>query len=272
MSASQHQPETTPPMQGHAAIVTGASLGIGRSTALALGRAGANVLVNYRSHEEAAEEVVQQIKEAGSQAVKMAADVSDQMAVESLVARAQQEFGRLDYAVSNAAYSDREPYYDNNMEGFRRTIDVTMWGAYYLLRAATQQMIKNDNGGRIVIVSSPLAFVPAPESMAYNMAKAALQQMTKTAAIEVAHFGIRVNAIQPGWIDTPGERKFASEKELEQGAKNIPLKRMGRPDEIAEGIMFLCNPRVEYMTGSTILMDGGITLPWWELKKTADPE
>jgi glucose 1-dehydrogenase len=99
--------------------------------------------------------------------------------------------------------------------------------------------------------------------MAYNMSKAALEHMGRTAAIELAPFRIRVNIIQPGWTDTPGERKFASDETLLAAGKNIPLGRLGTPEEIAEGVLFLCDPSHEYMTGATLLMDGGISLPWW---------
>ena len=259
-------------LQGQVAVVTGASLGIGRATALALGEAGAQVVVNYRSHPEQAEEVVEAIRAAGSQAIKVQADVADLGQVEDLVAVATTEFGKLDIAISNAAYSDRERFYEANMDGFRRTVDVTMWGAFHLLRAATQKMIQQGNGGVITLVSSPHAFIPAPRAMAYNMSKAALEHMARTAAIEVAEHRVRINMIQPGWIDTPGERKFASEETLEAAGKKIPLGRLGNPAEIAQGILFLCDPNHEYMTGATLLIDGGISLPWWASRGSAAPE
>lgn len=258
-------------MTGQVAVVTGASLGIGRATAIALGRAGAKVVVNYRSHEDQAAEVVRAIQEAGSQAIQFQADVSDFDAVESLVTAAVDQFGRLDIAISNAAYSDRELFYKAEMDGFRRTVDVTMWGAFYLLRTASQQMIRQNDGGAIVLVSSPHAFIPAPRAMAYNMSKAAIEHMARTAAIEVAEFGIRVNTIQPGWTDTPGERKFASETTLEKGGAKIPLGRLGTPEEMAEGILYLADPRQTYMTGATLLIDGGISLPWWANRGSAAP-
>src|SRR5262245_14430030 len=124
------------------AVVTGASLGIGRATALAFGREGAKVVVNYRSHPEPAEEAVQLIREAGSDAVAIQGDVADQQAVERLISQAVERFGKVDIAVSNAAYSDRDFFYQADMAGFRRTVDVTMWGAFHLLRAATVQMMK----------------------------------------------------------------------------------------------------------------------------------
>ena len=258
-------------LKGRVALVSGASLGIGRATAVALGRAGAQVVVNYRSNPDRADEVVQAIRDAGSRAIKIQADMADYDAVERMVSEAVAEFGKLDIAVSNAAYSDREPFYEANLSGFRRTVDVTMWGAFHLLRSATEQMIRQ-GGGVIVMVSSPHAFIPAPRAMAYNMSKAAVEHMARTAAIEVAQFKIRINTIQPGWIDTPGERKFASEETLQRAGAKIPAGRLGTPEEIAEGILFLCDPRHEYMTGATLLMDGGISLPWWAARGSAAPD
>lgn len=258
-------------LHGLASLVTGASLGIGRSTAIALGRAGAKVAVNYRSHAEHAEEVVQAIRDAGGEAIKLQGDVADLASVEKMVAETVAAFGALDIAVSNAAYSDRDVFYQADMAGFRRTVDVTMWGAFHLLRASAQQMIKQGQGGAICMVSSPHAYIPAPRAMAYNMSKAALEHMSKTAAIELAEFKIRVNIIQPGWTDTPGERKFASEETLERAGAKIPLGRLGNPDEMAEGILFLCDPRQSYMTGAALLIDGGISLPWWANRGSAAP-
>jgi glucose 1-dehydrogenase len=258
-------------LQGRVAVVTGASLGIGRATALALGKAGASVVVNYRSNADKAREVVQLIEESGSKAIAAPGDVADLKAVEDLVALAVKQFGQLDIAVSNAAYSDRDVFYEADMVGFRRTVDVTMWGAFHLMRAATQQMIRQGNGGAIVLVSSPHAFIPAPRAMAYNMSKAAIEHAARTAAIEVAQFKIRINIVQPGWTDTPGELKFASRETLDTAGAKIPLGRLGTPEEMADGILFLCDPKHSYMTGAALLIDGGISLPWWANRGSAAP-
>jgi glucose 1-dehydrogenase len=258
-------------MKGRVAVVTGASLGIGRAAAIALGRAGASVVVNYRSNADKAEETVQAIRDCGAQSIAVQGDVADQAAVENLVARAEREFGKVDIAVSNAAYSDRERFFEADMAGFRRTVDVTMWGAFYLMRAAAQQMIKQGHGGAIVLVSSPHAFIPAPRAMAYNMSKAAIEHAARTAAIEVAEYKIRINIIQPGWTDTPGELKFASRETLDTAGAKIPLGRLGTPEEMAEGILFLCDPKQEYLTGAALLIDGGISLPWWANRGSAAP-
>jgi glucose 1-dehydrogenase len=258
-------------LSGKVALVTGASLGIGRATALAMAKAGASVAVNYRSSDAQAEDLVQTILGNGGRAIKIRADVADLEAVQRMVAETVEAFGKLDIAVSNAAYSDRELYFEADMEGFRRTVDVTMWGAFHLLRASTQQMIRQEGGGAIVLVSSPHAFIPAPRAMAYNMSKAAIEHMARTAAIEVAEHRIRINLIQPGWTDTPGERKFASEETLEAAGAKIPLGRLGTPEEMAEGILFLCDPDQDYMTGACLLIDGGISLPWWANRGSAAP-
>lgn len=263
---------TSVDLKGHVALVTGASLGIGRATAVALGRAGASVAVNYRSHDEQAEEVVQAIRDAGGQAIKIQTDVADLEAVEAMVEKTVEQFGKLDIAVSNAAYSDRELFYEADMAGFRRTIDVTMWGAFNLLRSASRQMIAQASEGVVVLVSSPHAFIPAPRSMAYNMSKAALEHMSKTAAIELAPHRIRVNMIQPGWTDTPGERKFADEETLQRAGAKIPLGRLGTSEEMAEGILFLADPKNQYMTAANLLIDGGISLPWWAARGSAAPD
>src|SRR5205085_9590916 len=149
-----------------------ASLGIGRSTAVALARAGAAVGVNYRSHADQAQEVVDTTTSSGGKAIALQADAADYGAVAAMVSRTVDTFGRLDIAVSNAAYSDRDVFYAADLKGFRRTVDVTMWGAFHLMRTATLQMIKQGDGGAIVLVSSPHAFIPAPRAMAYNMSKA----------------------------------------------------------------------------------------------------
>jgi len=249
--------------EGKAALVTGASLGIGRAAAIELARQGADVAVNYRSSDSEAQEVAAEIESLGRRALLLKADVADQAAVEEMVAKTAETFGHLDLFVSNAAYSDRELMVDANMEGFRRTIDVTMWGAFYGVRASAQQMIKQGGGGSILIVGSPHAVIAIPSSMAYNMAKAAIDHMMRTAAIELVDHRIRVNGLHPGWIDTPGERKFFTEEQLEVGGKALPWGRLGRPEEIAKGIAFVLSDDADYMTGSVLSMEGGVSLPWW---------
>jgi glucose 1-dehydrogenase len=264
-------------LKGRAALVTGASKGIGLATAVALAEAGASVAFNFRSEPHEAAEAVARIERQGGRAILLAGDVADQQTVERLVAATVAAFGRLDIAVSNAAYSDRAPFLEADMAGFRRTVDVTMWGPLYLVRAAAGQMVSQPDPGRggrgsIVVVSSPHAYRPIPLSMAYNMSKAAIDQMARTAAIELVEHRIRVNIVTPGWIDTPGERKFFSEDDIRRAGAKLPWQRLGTPEEIARGVVFLCDPASDYITGSWLTIDGGITLPWWANKGSAVPE
>ena len=150
-------------------LVTGASLGIGRAIAVAIAEEGGNVAINYRSHTDQAEEVAKAVRTAGGKALICQADVSEQASVEEMVQKVVAEFGSLDGFVSNAVYSDRELMVDADMDGFKRTIDVSMWGAFFGLRAASKQMVKQGQGGSVVIVSSPHAHIPFPTAMAYNL-------------------------------------------------------------------------------------------------------
>ncbi len=257
--------------EGQVVLVTGSSQGIGRSAAIEFARRGANVVVNYHSNPTKAEEVLAEIEKLGAQGIAVKCDVSNYEAVEAMVAPGIERFGKLDIAVSNAVYSDREFFYEADLDGFRRTIDVTMWGAFHLLRAASRQMIAQKTPGAVTIVSSPHAFIPAPKAMAYNMSKAAIEHMAKTAAIELSDFKIRVNIVQPGWTDTPGERKFATDDILQEGGAKIPAGRLGTPEEMAEAIAYMSSPRNTYTTGATLLVDGGISLPWWGKTGRAAP-
>ncbi len=252
-------------LSGKRAIVSGASMGIGRGVAVELARAGAQVVVNYRSHPEDADRVVAECEAVGGKAVKIRADFGVQAEIEQLVEQSAEQMGGIDILVSNAVYSDRKLFLEGDLDEFRKTIDVSMWGAFYFLRAGCRKMVEAGQGGNVVVISSPHAHLAMPGSMAYNMAKAANDQMARTAACELARDRIRVNIIHPGWTDTPGERKFFTEETLQREAAKLPLGRLGRIDEIGRGVVFLCDPKSEYITGSTITIDGGIQLPWREM-------
>jgi glucose 1-dehydrogenase len=250
-------------LKGRNALVTGSSRGIGKGCAIEMARAGANVAINYFSHAGEAEAVAEEARSFGVKAIILQGDVSSRERVEGMVAETAAAFGSLDLFVSNAVYSDRQLMLEADLEGFKRTIDVGMWGAFFGMRAAAMQMVKQGNGGSIVIISSPHAVIPIPTAMAYNMAKAAIDHMARTAAIELAEHRIRVNIVHPGWIDTPGERKFFTEEQLAAGGAKLPWKRLGRPDEIGKSVAFISSSDADYMTGSTITVDGGVSLPWW---------
>lgn len=259
-----------PDLTGKVALVTGASSGIGRAIAIELGRAGADVAVNYGRQAAPAESAVAEIKKAGRKGLLVQADVSDQSAVEAMVERIVNELGGIDIFISSAVYSDREPFHTANMAGFRKTIEVSLFGAYYCLRACANRMIAQDRGGAIVIVSSPHAKIAFPNAMAYNIAKAGLDQMARTAATELLGHRIRVNVLHPGWTDTPGERKFFSEDTIKVAGQKLPSGRLATSEEIAHGALFLVDPRSEYVNGTTLEMEGGLSLPWWSNRDKGD--
>jgi glucose 1-dehydrogenase len=259
------------PLLGQTALVTGAARGIGAGIARALAKAGASVAVNDIREPL---ETIAECKDAGQNAIAAVADVSDQKLVEQMVDRVESELGPISILVSNAAYSDRELFYQANMQGFEKTVGVCMWGPFYLARAVANRMIARiervDSGvvptrGNMVFISSPHAYMAMPGAMAYNMAKAGLDQMARTAAVELAEYRIRVNVVHPGWTDTPGERKFFFEDELAQHGAKLPWGRLASADDIANGVVFLVHPHSDYITGATLSIDGGIVLPHQEM-------
>lgn len=259
-----------PAFAGKVAVVTGASSGIGRATAVMLAQAGADVALNYFSLPEAAEETAREIRSLGRKALLFPVDISNPAHVETLFQQTIDQLGRVDHFVSSAVYSDREPFLTANLDGFRKTIEVSMWGAFYCLRAACNQMVTQGEGGSVVIVSSPHAQIAFPNAMAYNMAKAALDQMMRTAATELLPHRIRVNSVYPGWTDTPGERKFFTDDTIKQAAKSLPAGRLATADEIARTILFLLDPASEYINGTILHVDGGLFLPWWSKRDSGD--
>ena len=254
-------------LTGKRALVTGAGRGIGRGIAVELARAGAAVAVNDRPDSDDAAETVRLIEEAGGRGVFAPADVTDAAAVEVAVAKTVADLGGLDLFVSNAAHSDREPILDADMADFRRTVDVTLWGAVHGVRAAGRHMRdeyrKTGRGGAMLVVSSPHAEIPFPNAAAYNTAKAGLDQFARTAATEFFHYDIRVNLLHPGWVDTPGERRFFTEEQLAEGAKALPFGRLGNVEELGKAAVYLLSDDAAYMTGSTLSLEGGVKLPYW---------
>lgn len=258
------------PLDGLCAVVTGASGGIGAACVRALAEAGADVAAADLRFDALGEAALAGARDAGRRTLHSTFDIREHSRGEEFVGRVVREWGRIDLHVAAAVFSDREPFVTADLDGFHRTVDVSLWGSFYMLRAVSRAMIDAGRGGAVVIVSSPHAVVPYPNCMAYNMAKAAQDAMAKTAAIELLPHRIRVNVMHPGWTDTPGERKFYTDEDLARVGPTLPGGRLARPDEIARGVLFLLDPASAYINGTTLTIDGGLSLPWWSKRGTGD--
>jgi glucose 1-dehydrogenase len=243
------------------ALITGAAQGIGRGIARCLAEEGANIVVNDCANVEAAEEVVRTVKEMGQEAIFWQADVSDRKAVGTMFAGVVEQFGRIDVVVSNAARSIREPIIEAKWENVLSTLEVTQFGVFHVCQMAAQQMVKqapNERSrGKIVIISSVWSEVSAEGSAAYSMAKAAINHFAETLAVEMTAHRVNVNVINPGWIDTPGERLHYTEEELQEGGRLLPWGRIGIPEDIGKAVAFLASDDADYITGSILRVDGG---------------
>ena len=264
MSGSQAaQAERAGPLSGAVSLVTGAARGIGRGCALELARAGADVAVVDVQHATEGAAVVAEIEALGRRAAFWPADAGDREAMAAVVAEMVARFGRLDVAVANAGLSVREPFLEITPEGLERTLRPTMYGVLWSLQAAGRQMAAQsplpgwESRGKLIAIASIHADHAFPRSGSYNLAKAGIVHLLRTAAAELAPQKINVNVVNPGWINTPGERQHATEAELRTAAARLPWARLGQPEEIGRAVAFLAGPGAEFVTGSVLRVDGG---------------
>ena len=250
-------------LEGKSALVTGGASGIGRATALAFAREGARVAV-ADILEEAAQNTVSEIKAMGGQALAIACDVTDDDAVKAMIARAVDAFGGLDCAFNNAGIA---PYQVNAggqkiadvaPEAWRRLIDVNLTGVWLCLRHEVAQMRAQASGGVIINTASILGLVGSATSSAYVAAKHGVVGLTKTAAADHAEDNIRVNAVCPGYIETPMTEE-TMRRRGERILGRVPMARMGQAEEIAEAVVWLCSPKASFVTGVSWAVDGGYT-------------
>ena len=239
------------------ALITGAAAGIGRATALKFANEGAKVVasdVNVKGGEE----TVEIIKKAGGEAIFVRSDVSQSSGVKALVAETVKTYGRLDCACNIAGIlGAMGPFTDQTEEDFDRVIAVNLRGTFLCIQAELRQMLKND-GGTIVNVASIAGLVGSAGISPYVASKHAVTGLTKTAALEFAQQGIRVNAVCPGGIETDMVQSFLSEEFTEEMLDGMhPIGRIGQPEEVAELMVWLCSDRSSFMTGAIIPIDGG---------------
>ncbi len=248
------------------ALITGAARGIGRGIAVCLAEEGADVVVNDLPPATGTgitdvRGTAAEVEALGARALVTYGDVSDREQVAALFDAAVAHFGHVDVVVANAALSIREPVVEARWEHVRRTLEVTEFGVFHTCQLAAQHMIRQEAsgrpGGKIIIIGSILANIPFPTSAPYNMAKAAVNHLGRTLAAELASHRINVNVVNPGWIDTPGERAFATEEQLREGGTRIPWGRLGTPRDIGKAVAYLASDDADYVTGSILQVDGG---------------
>ena len=242
------------------ALVTGAARGIGRGCALELARAGADVAINDRQPSEETASLIAEIESLGRRAVLVAGDAFERASCEDIAKRAITALGRIDILVSNPAFSRRGNFLDYDPEIFDKTLRGTLTAGFHMSQLVSRHMVERSGGGKILFISSVHSRRPYARAVAYNAAKAGLNHMAFTMAAELIGHRINVNVIEPGWIDTPGEHESFGEAMIaEEGAK-LPWGRLGTPSDIGHAATFLCSDHADYITGVSLVVDGGFCL------------
>jgi NAD(P)-dependent dehydrogenase (short-subunit alcohol dehydrogenase family) len=246
-----------PRFEGKAALVTGAATGIGQATAVRLAAEGAAVAVNHRPGTDPGETLAQ-IEAAGGRGFALAADMRDPAQVAAMVAEAAGRMGRLDFVVSNAAVNPLMTWDETTIDDFNELFETNVRGTWVVCTEGAKEMIREGHGGAIVCVSSISAHVGAPGQTAYCGTKGAISMLAKALGRDLGGHGIRVNAIEPGWVKTPmAEPLLAQPDALSYYTERVALHRGGEPRELAATIAFLLTDDASYVTSATLLVDGG---------------
>ncbi|WP_405721154.1 SDR family oxidoreductase [Streptomyces sp. NBC_00046] len=255
-------------LRGQKALVTGANSGIGKATAIALGRAGADVVVNYVVGAEEAEKVCAQIEGFGVRAYAHEADVSNEDQVVAIVARMVEEFGTIDILVANAGLQQDSAVTEMTLAQWQKVIDVNLTGQFLCAREAAKEFMRRGvveevsrSAGKIICMSSVHQIIPWSGHVNYASSKGGVGMLMQTLAQELAPHRIRVNAVAPGAIRTPINRDAWSTPEAEADLlRLIPYRRVGDPEDIANAVVAVSSDLLDYVVGSTLYVDGGMTL------------
>lgn len=247
-------------LAGKVALVTGASQGIGRGIAERFAKEGADVVVNYRSGPGMAAEVVATARAAGVRAEAIQADVSSVDAVTRLVDEAVARMGRVDVLVNNAGVETHAPFWDVSEADYDKVLGVNLKGAFFATQAVVRHLKASGRGGRVVNISSVHEELPFPNFTAYCASKGGLRMLTRNLAVELGPLGITINNVAPGAIVTPINRTLLADPvKLRSLTDQIPLARLGTTDDVAGVAAFLASDEAAYVTGSTYVVDGGLT-------------
>jgi glucose 1-dehydrogenase len=268
MAALEMSADPNRPLQNQKALVTGGNSGIGQGCALALGAAGAAVVVNYHSEPDEAERVVAAIRQSGSDAIALEADVSREEEVQAMFAESVRRFGTVDILVNNAGLQQDAPFQEMTLKQWETVISVNLTGQFLCAREAVREFLRRGvvpsvsrAAGKIICMSSVHEVIPWGGHVNYAASKGGIMQLMKSMAQELAPKKIRVNSIAPGAIKTPINRKaWETPEALASLLKLIPDGRIGEPNDIARAAVWLASDQSDYITGATIFVDGGMTL------------
>jgi len=243
-------------LAGKIALVTGAQQGIGKAIALAYGREGASVVLNYLDNQAAAEEIASQIRALGQRAVPMAGDVARAADVRRMV-EAGESLGGIDILVNNAGIFPRVEFLDMTEAQWDEVLNVNLKGTFLCTQAVAQKLVERGRTGAVINLASSAAFRSSPRGVHYVASKAGIVGVTRATALELAPYRVRVNAIAPGTTDTAQPRYGMSEEELQAAGRQVPLGRMGAPEDVADLAVFLASEEARHITGQTLHVNGG---------------
>jgi glucose 1-dehydrogenase len=251
-------------LEGKVALVTGSSQGIGQAIAIRLAQAGASVAINYRSHPEGAEETLAKVKAAGGichmvDGLTIQADTGNIADVQRMVSESIDHFGKLDILVNNAGIEKNADFWDVTEADYDAVMNVNLKGIFFAIQAFVKHCRELKQPGKVINISSVHEELPFPHFAAYCASKGGLKMLTRNLAIELAPLGITINNVAPGAIETPINTKLLNDPtKLNALLQNIPLKRLGKPEDVASMVAFLAAPESDYITGTTVFVDGGL--------------
>ncbi|MBV9607950.1 MAG: glucose 1-dehydrogenase [Acidobacteria bacterium] len=254
-----------PKLEGTVAVVTGGDQGIGRGIAIRLAQDGCDVAICYRKNAQGAQEVVSQIQHIGRKANATQADVSKVGDGQRFVSEAIAAFGKIDVVVNNAGVEMHADFWDVTEQNYDTVVDVNLKGVFFVSQAAVRYWRENKRPGKIINISSVHEELPFPHFAAYCAAKGGLKMLTRNLAVELGPLGITINSIAPGAIETPINAKLLQDPvKLKALLQNIPLGRLGKPEDVAALASFLASSDADYITGSSFFVDGGLTWNYQE--------
>lgn len=243
-------------LAGKVALVTGAQQGIGKAIALAYGREGASVVVNYLDSQDAAEGIAVQIRALGQRAMPIAGDVARAADVRRMV-EVGESLGGIDILVNNAGIFPRVEFLDMTEAQWDEVLNVNLKGTFLCTQAVAQKLVERGCAGAVINLASSAAFRSSPRGVHYVASKAGIVGVTRATALELAPYRVRVNAIAPGTTDTAQPRYGMSEEELQAAGRQVPLGRMGTPEDVADLAVFLASEEARHITGQTLHVNGG---------------